>query len=151
MKKIFFLMLIFCCFSCDNGKNEYIQSANNINKMLLNYFKEYGGISEDMANIAINDFTGISSYRAENQSEILELEKKASVVITEIDKLSASKYKCEKIDKLFQDMRHDIMESLYNVKYESGNYLFSDRAYTISTNQLRYMQQYDIELRSLVN
>jgi len=42
------------------------------------------------------------------------------------------------------------MESLYNTKYEINRSSYAEREYTITTNQLKYMQQYDIEFRSLV-
>ena len=42
------------------------------------------------------------------------------------------------------------MESLYNTKYEINRSSYTEREYTITTNQLKYMQQYDIEFRSLV-
>ena len=58
--------------------------------------------------------------------------------------------KSEKLNKLFQDTRQNIMESLYNTKYEINRSSYTEREYTITTNQLKYMQQYDIEFRSLV-
>ena len=103
-----------------------------------------------MTNIALEDFSKIDSYRNNNQSKILKLEKKASTVVSEIDKLLSAKYKSEKLNKLFQDTRQDIMESLYNTKYEINRSSYAEREYTITTNQLKYMQQYDIEFRSLV-
>lgn len=151
MKQTLLMMFILCCTACSNGKNEYIQSVSHINSMLNEYWIEEGKISDDMANIAQNDFSEIKSYRASNQNKILTLEKKASVIISEIDKLQSAKYKSDNIDKLFQETRHNIMESLYNMKYEINSSLYVDRAYTVTTNNLKYIQQYNIEFRSLVN
>lgn len=151
MNKSLVLVLILFLSSCGSGKSEYISSVSNINSLINEYWKEEGEVSREMINVALDDFSMISDYRTEHQSEILGLEKKSSKVITEIDKLRSLKYKNDNIDKLFQDTRHDIMESLYNIKFEINRSLFSDRAYAITENQLKYMQQYDIEFRSLVN
>lgn len=151
MRKITFLvMIILSCLACSDGKSEYIQSVSHVNSLINEYRKEYNQISTEMTNIALEDFSKIDSYRNNNQSKILKLEKKASTVVSEIDKLLSAKYKSVKLNKLFQDTRQDIMESLYNTKYEINRSSYAEREYTITTNQLKYMQQYDIEFRSLV-
>lgn len=151
MKKILFLiMAIFCCLACSDGKSEYMQSASHVNSSIIEYRSKYNLMSNEITNLALDDFSEIGSYRNKNQSKILELEKKASTVVSEIDKILSTKYKSEKLNKLFQEARHDIMESIYNIKYEVNRSLYVDREYTITTNQLKYMQQYDIEFRSLI-
>lgn len=119
MKKIFFLtMAIFCCLACSDGKSEYMQSASHVNSSIIEYRSKYNLMSNEITNLALDDFSEIGSYRNKNQSKILELEKKASTVVSEIDKILSTKYKSEKLNKLFHEARHDIMESLYNIKYE---------------------------------
>lgn len=151
MKKILFLiMAIFCCLACSDGKSEYMQSAPNVNSLINEYQIEYNEITQEIADITLNDFSEISSYRNNNQSRILKLEKKASTVVSAIDKILSAKYKSEKLNNLFKEKRHDIQESLYNIKYEVNRSLYVDREYVITTNQLKYMQQYDLEFRSLI-
>lgn len=151
MKKILFLLSVFCYIACSNGKNEYIQSANIVNSLIDDYCRAHGEISTDILTIALDDFAQVRTYRKQNQSKLLRLEKKASNVIAEIDKLHATKNKCEKIDQLFEGMRHTIMESLYNARYESNQFLFTDREGTVMQETMKYMQQYGIELRSATN
>lgn len=151
MKKILFLFVMICCIACNNGKSEYIQSANNVNSLIEDYCKAHGEVSTDIATIALEDFAEVESYRMQNQSKLLELEKKAANVIAAIDKLRATNNKCEKIDKLFDGMRHTIMESIYNARYEVNESLFVDREHTVAQETMKYIQQYGIELRSAVN
>ncbi len=155
MKRAIFLMFsIFSLIACNNGKDkgEYIQSVTYINSLLNEYAKDYGEISIEIANIAMDDFTRIKTYRLRNQSKILKLENKATNIISEIDKLhNTMGYKSKNMDKIFESMRHILMEGLYNTKYEISESIYVDRESTIAQEQLKYMQQYNINLRSILN
>lgn len=99
MRKITFLvMIILSCLACSDGKSEYIQSVSHVNSLINEYRKEYNQISTEITNIALEDFSKIDSYRNNNQSKILKLEKKASTVVSEIDKLLSAKYKSAKFN-----------------------------------------------------
>lgn len=87
----------------------------------------------------------MSTYRDLNETKINNLEKEAVLAVTQIDKFDKLENKPENINSLFQSIRRSIMDGIYIVKY--GNDLSSIPIESF----LRYMQQYDIELRSLIN
>lgn len=154
MKRAIFLMFsIFSLIACNNskGKGEYIQSVIHINSLLDEYAKDYGEISTEITNIAMDDFTEIGVYRLKKQSKILKLKNKATNIISEIDKLHATKYKNENMDKLFESMRHTLMDGLYNTRYETNKSIYLEKESIVLQEQLKYMQQYDINFKSILN
>ncbi len=93
----------------------------------------------------------MDSYRKKHQSRLLELEKKVSITISQIDKIVSMKYKSDNMNKLFQNIKHDINDGLYLTKYERNSTIYSVKSYEIASNQFKYFQQYNFEFRSLIN
>ena len=152
MRKILFVTTFFIfAVSCSDNKKEYIDAVTYTKSLVDDYNKEYNDFNNDMIESIIDDFTKVDNYRKKNQSKLLELEKKASIAISQIDKLVSLKYKSDNMNKLFQGIRHDINDGLYLTKYERNSTLYSVRSYEIASNQLKYFQQYNLEFKSLIN
>lgn len=154
MKKILFSMIaslaIAGCIGNDK-KKEYIDSVTYTKSLVDDYNKEYNLFSTDMIESIMNDFSKVDSYRKQHQSRLLQLENKASIAISQIDKLVSMKYKSDNMNKLFQGIRHDINDGLYLTKYERNSTIYSVKSYEIASNQLKYFKQYNFEFRSLIN
>ncbi len=154
MRKILFSMIasltIAGCSGSDN-KKEYIDSVTYTKSLVDDYNKEYNLFSTDMIESIMNDFSKVDSYRKQHQSRLLQLENKASIAISQIDKLVSMKYKSYNMNKLFQGIRHDINDGLYLTKYERNSTLYSVKSYEIASNQLKYFEQYNFEFRRLIN
>ena len=93
----------------------------------------------------------MNSYRKKDHSRLLELEKKSSISSRQIDKIVSVKYKSDNMNKLFQNIRHDINDGLYLTKYERNSTIYSVKSYEIASNQLKYFEQYNFEFRRLIN
>ena len=146
---MFAALTITGCSGIDN-KKEYIDSVTYTKSLVDDYNKEYNLFSTDMIESIMNDFSKVDSYRKQHQSRLLQLENKASIAISQINKLVSMKYKSDNMNKLFQGIRHDINDGLYLTKYERNSTLYSVKSYEIASNQLKYFEQYNFEFRRLI-
>ena len=133
---IIFSLFLFGCKS----KPNFINEANSTNESITNFIKSYNSLVTSLISSE-----NMSTYRDLNETKINNLEKEAVLAVTQIDKFDKLENKPENINSLFQSIRRSIMDGIYIVKY--GNDLSSIPIESF----LRYMQQYDIELRSLIN
>ena len=140
MKHIVFLTIcVFLFFGCKSKPN-FVNEANSTNKSITSFIKSYNSLTTSLISSG-----NISDYRELNETKINNLEKEATLAVVQIDKFDKLENKPESMNRVFQTIRRSIMDGIYTVKY--GNDLSSIPLEPF----LKYMQQYDIELRSLIN
>lgn len=139
MKHITLLTLCILFWGCKNNI-DFVNEANSTNKLITNFIKSYNSLTTSLISSG-----NISDYRILNETKINELEKEATLAVMQIDKFDKFENKPENINNLFQSIRRSIIDGVYAVKYGSGLSSISLERF------LKYMQQYDMELRTFIN
>ena len=140
MKHIAFLTIcVFLFFGCKSKPN-FVNEANSTNKSITSFIKSYNSLITSLISSE-----NIYDYRKLNKTKINDFEKEATLAVAQIDKFDKLENKPENVNKLFQTIRRCIMDGVHTVKYGS------DLTSLPLEPFLKYMQQYDIELRSLIN